>query len=546
MAENEVVLQEVAAEEPKKKYDPEKGIKPYLYDGKRKFNISKFNTADVGDFDSREDAVEEFVDNLHRINVLQQKLYAERKEGVIFVFQAMDAAGKDGVIRTVFSTLSPHGVKEFCFKVPSAEEASHDFLWRFYAALPPRGSISIFNRSYYEDVLVGKVHELYKNKIRPDRLNDYDVIKLRYQLIKNYEKTLYLTGTRVVKIFLNVSKDEQGRRFIARIDTPKKNWKLSSGDLKEREYWDQYMDAFESMVNTTSTKDSPWYVVPADHKWYARLVVSRIVLQTLLEIDPQYPTIAPEEWDAAMANRQAILDSISDKEADNADGSSEFSKTGDIAAGILLDEEAQKAAEKREKIKDEGFRNVEKLLAKGIMVKTPADIIGTFGDEKAKKEEEKLAKKVAKEAKKLEKASKLPSPALMEIYEKFGIICSVKLRKPMRKFLKAVNEIEERGEKANLLSICSSLDIRPSEYEPILQDVVALELAETDAEGNVSLTENGKNNLFADKESRKNEERFKKFLGTLSESELNDFVSLCDSAVAPENKPEADNDIVEL
>ncbi|MBQ4255901.1 MAG: polyphosphate kinase 2 family protein, partial [Bacilli bacterium] len=241
------------------------GMSDYCYDGSKVFNVSKFDTSATGEFSNREEAVDEFINNLVFINKAQQKLYSERKEGVIFVFQAMDAAGKDGVIRTVFSTLSPHGVKEYCFKVPSAEEKSHDFLWRFWSALPPKGFISIFNRSYYEDVLVGKVHAFYKNDIVPDRMKRVDIIKQRYHQIKDYEHYLYSTGTRIVKIFLNVSKDEQARRFISRIDTPRKNWKVSPGDLREREYWDDYMEAFEKMINQTSTKDSPWYVVPADH-----------------------------------------------------------------------------------------------------------------------------------------------------------------------------------------------------------------------------------------------------------------------------------------
>lgn len=272
-------------------------LNKYKYTGNEKFNIKEFETNDRGEFGSRENAIEEFVSNLREINILQQRLYSERKEGVIFIFQAMDAAGKDGCIRTVFSTLSPHGVKEYCFKTPSAEELSHDYLWRFWSALPAKGNISIFNRSYYEDVLIGKVHELYKNQSVPDRLKGVNVIKKRYKEINDFENYLYNNGTRIVKIFLNVSKDEQARRFISRIDVPRKNWKISEGDIKEREYWDEYQDAFETMINKTSNKNCPWYVVPADKKWYARLIVSRIVLETLKEINPQFPTVKNEEFE---------------------------------------------------------------------------------------------------------------------------------------------------------------------------------------------------------------------------------------------------------
>ena len=288
-------------------------IKKYRYTKKNSFDIKKTKTNDKGEFESREYAVDEFIENLKEINLLQQKLYAERKEGVIFIFQAMDAAGKDGCIRTVFSTLTPHGVKEYCFKTPSVEESSHDYLWRFWSALPAKGNISIFNRSYYEDVLIGKVHKLYENQIVPDRLKGVDVIKKRYKEINDFEKYLYNNATRVVKIFLNVSKDEQAERFISRINTPRKNWKVSEGDIKEREYWDEYQDAFETMINNTSSENSPWYVVPADHKWYARLIVSRIVLETLKEINPDFPTVDDEEMKKMKDYRESLVASMSKK-----------------------------------------------------------------------------------------------------------------------------------------------------------------------------------------------------------------------------------------
>lgn len=288
-------------------------IEKYKYTKKNSFDIKKTKTNDKGEFKSREYAVDEFVENLKEINLLQQKLYAERKEGVIFIFQAMDAAGKDGCIRTVFSTLTPHGVKEYCFKTPSVEESSHDYLWRFWSALPAKGNISIFNRSYYEDVLIGKVHKLYENQIVSDRLKGVDVIKKRYKEINDFEKYLYNNATRVVKIFLNVSKDEQAKRFISRIDTPRKNWKVSEGDIKEREYWDEYQDAFETMINNTSSENSPWYVVPADHKWYARLVVSRIVLETLKEINPDFPTVDNEEMERMKGYKENLIASMSKK-----------------------------------------------------------------------------------------------------------------------------------------------------------------------------------------------------------------------------------------
>ena len=363
------------------------GIARYAYKGKRSFDIAKFDCADTGEFKNREEAVDEFVDNLLAINKKQQKLYSERKEGVIFVFQAMDAAGKDGVIRTVFSTLSPHGVKEFCFKVPSSEEKSHDFLWRFWSALPARGFISIFNRSYYEDVLVGKVHAFYKNDIVPDRVKNSDVIKSRYRIINDFEKFLYDTGTRVVKIFLNVSKNEQARRFISRIDTPKKNWKISAGDLKEREYWDDYMEAFESMINETSTKNSPWYVVPADHKWFARLLVSRIVRKTLEDIDPQYPPLDEKTSASLQDYRQTLIESLGDEEYHEQEKQpKEFSDPSLIPAGMIQQDMLNKQQESDEKIKKSGFKAVRKLLAENYMIRSMTDIMDAIAEEDEEEE----------------------------------------------------------------------------------------------------------------------------------------------------------------
>lgn len=364
------------------------GISKYAYKGRRHFDIASFDASDTGGFKNRGEAVDEFVENLLYINKTQQKLYSERKEGVIFVFQAMDAAGKDGVIRTVFSTLSPHGVKEYCFKVPSSEERSHDFLWRFWSALPARGFISIFNRSYYEDVLIGKVHSLYKNDIVPDRVKNADVIEERYRHIVNFEDYLYSTGTRVVKIFLNVSKDEQARRFISRIDTPKKNWKVSSGDLKEREYWDDYMKAFEDMVNATSTKTSPWYVVPADHKWFARLLVSRIVKKTLEEMAPQYPPLDEATEKSLQEYREKLVASLGDKEILPAEKQpKEFSDPSLIPAEALQHELLDKQQEDDEKIRKTGFKAVRKLLASNVIIRSMDDIMDAIAEEKPEEED---------------------------------------------------------------------------------------------------------------------------------------------------------------
>ncbi len=281
-------------------------MEKYKFDSSKKFDVHDFDCADKGKFKDRSEVAEEFAKNLEKIYEYQQKLYAEQKEGIIFVFQAMDAAGKDGAIRAVLSTLSPQGVSEHSFKVPSSEENRHDYLWRFWDALPEKGSISIFNRSYYEDVLVQKVHKIYEKNSYADRIDRDRIIDKRYDQICNFEKYLWENSIRVVKIFLNVSKDEQARRFISRIDTPKKNWKFSGGDVDERAFWDEYMDAYETCINRTATKNTPWYVVPADHKWYARLIISRIVLQELKNMDPKWPVL-PDEEKSQLQNYRDLL-----------------------------------------------------------------------------------------------------------------------------------------------------------------------------------------------------------------------------------------------
>ena len=327
----------------------------YKYDGKRKFNVHSFDCADTGEFSKRHEAIEEFTENLEKINEYQQKLFAEQKEGIIFIFQAMDAAGKDGAVRAVLSCLSPQGVSEHSFKVPSAAENRHDYLWRFWNAIPEKGSISIFNRSYYEDVLVQKIHKIYEKNNYADRIDKDTIIEKRYEQIRNFEQYLWENSIRVVKIFLNVSKDEQARRFISRIDTPKKNWKFSSGDIDEREYWDDYMDAYETCINRTARKDTPWYVVPADHKWFARLVISRIVLSELESMNPKWPALGEEEMAKLKSYREVLAAKTEPQENTDEDDGKKL-KPSDTAVGIALKNDRQALSEKK-------FR---KLLKKSI------------------------------------------------------------------------------------------------------------------------------------------------------------------------------------
>ena len=282
-------------------------FKKYVFDGTKKFVISKTSTDETSLCKDRKDAEAKMQKNCEEIDALQEKLYAEKKEGVIFLFQAMDAAGKDGTIRAVLSALSPHGVHEVAFKAPSSEELAHDYLWRVASKTPAKGEIAIFNRSHYEDVLIGKVRELYRSQANARRIDLDKVIVNRYEDIKNFEEYLYHNNVRTVKIFLNVSKDEQARRFLSRIEEPEKNWKFSGSDYDERAYWDAYQEAFESAINATSTTHCPWYVVPADHKWYMRYIVSEIILATLKEMDPRFPEVTKERLETFAGYKEEIL-----------------------------------------------------------------------------------------------------------------------------------------------------------------------------------------------------------------------------------------------
>lgn len=285
-------------------------IKKYRYDGSEKFDIAKVSTDETSEEQDRGKAEARMAENFRKIAELQERLYADKKEGVIFLFQAMDAAGKDGTIAAVLTCLSPHGVKESAFKSPSSEELAHDFLWRIAKEVPRKGEIAIFNRSQYEEVLIYKVKKLWESQARAERIKEEDILKNRYQDIVNFEEYLWHNSVRTVKIFLNVSKKEQAKRFLSRIEKPEKNWKFSASDFEERKYWDAYQEAFEDAINKTATKDCPWYVVPADHKWYMRMVVSEIILDTLKEMDPRYPAVTKErlaEFDGYRQKLQAEL-----------------------------------------------------------------------------------------------------------------------------------------------------------------------------------------------------------------------------------------------
>jgi PPK2 family polyphosphate:nucleotide phosphotransferase len=240
---------------------------------------------------------------------MQDVLYAQDKWSLLLIFQAMDAAGKDGAIKHVMSGVNPQGCQVFSFKAPSSEDLDHDFLWRCQKHLPERGRIGIFNRSYYEEVLVVRVHEqILKSQKLPEKLITKDIWEERFQDIRNFEKYLNRNGTIVLKFFLNVSKKEQKERFIERVDDPDKNWKFSAADAKERGYWDDYMHAYEELIKNTSTKKSPWYVIPADNKSYARIAIASAIITALEEMDLEYPKVSAEKIAELNAVKQALLD----------------------------------------------------------------------------------------------------------------------------------------------------------------------------------------------------------------------------------------------
>jgi PPK2 family polyphosphate:nucleotide phosphotransferase len=272
-------------------------------------NVDPDDTLDC-DPDDKDEAEEALKDGVELLSKLQDKLYAQDRWAVLIIFQAMDAAGKDSAIKHVMSGVNPQGCEVSSFKAPSAEELDHDFLWRCAKRLPERGRIGIFNRSYYEETLVVRVHEnfLAAQKL-PTKVKTKDLWQQRFEDIRNFERYLTGNGIVILKFFLHVSKKEQQQRFLARIEDPAKNWKFSINDVHEREHWDQYMHAYEETIKNTATKHSPWYVVPADHKWFTRLVVASAIVETLNGLDLEYPSLSKDELKDLDAARQALLGS---------------------------------------------------------------------------------------------------------------------------------------------------------------------------------------------------------------------------------------------
>lgn len=289
-----------------------KEIEQYLVSPGKDLSLDNYPTSYSGPND-KENGTGQLAEIKEKLNDFQETLYAADSHSVLIIFQAMDAAGKDSAIEHVMTGFNPQGCQVYSFKTPTSEEYEHDFLWRHYKALPERGRIGIHNRSHYENVLICKVHPEY---ILNEKIPGYDEVKKidkefwkkRYESIRNFEKHITDNGTVIIKIFLHVSKEEQKQRFLDRINDPSKNWKFSSGDIAERALWKDYMKAYEEAIAETSTAASPWYIIPADKKWYARLAISQILADTFKSLDLKYPVLGKEEAGKLDEIKQQLLD----------------------------------------------------------------------------------------------------------------------------------------------------------------------------------------------------------------------------------------------
>jgi PPK2 family polyphosphate:nucleotide phosphotransferase len=270
-------------------------LSKYLIKPNKKINLADYSTDSSAKIKSKEQAVSLMEKNIKKMAKLQDMLYADDRYALLLIFQAMDAAGKDSAIKNVMSGLNPQGTQVFSFKQPSAEELDHDYLWRINKSLPERGRIGIFNRSHYEEVLIIRVHNAVgRQKIHPSLIGE-DIWKNRYRQIRDFERYLYENGTITLKFFLHISKEEQKNRFLKRIEDPTKNWKFSSSDLKERALWEEYQSVYSEAISATSTKNSPWFVIPSDKKWFSRYVISEAIVKSLESLDISYPVMNEEQ-----------------------------------------------------------------------------------------------------------------------------------------------------------------------------------------------------------------------------------------------------------
>src|SRR5215212_9150949 len=261
----------------------------------KKIQLKDYDPDYTGEFENKEQAETKLAEDVLRLAKFQDVLYAQNTYALLIIFQALDASGKDSTIKHVMSGVDPQGCQVFTFKSPSAEELDHDYLWRSMKALPERGRIGIFNRSYYEEVLVVRVHpEILRSQQLPPESKGPDIWQRRFEEINDFERYLTRNGISVLKFFLNVSKEKQRERFLKRINTPEKNWKFSLNDVKERSFWDDYMAAYEDAFNHTSTEEAPWYIIPADHKWFMRAAVADVIINKLESMNLSYPTVSDE------------------------------------------------------------------------------------------------------------------------------------------------------------------------------------------------------------------------------------------------------------
>jgi PPK2 family polyphosphate:nucleotide phosphotransferase len=282
--------------------------KSYRIDDGKHFRLKDFDPADTAHWHSVDEAKEHLLKDIKRMEELQSMLFAQDRWSLLLIFQAMDAAGKDGTIKHVMSGVNPAGCQVHSFKAPSDAELQHDFLWRTTNNLPERGHIGIFNRSYYEEVLVVRVHpEVLNGEKVPPALITKDIWKERFEDIHSFERHMARNGTVILKFFLHLSKKEQKKRFLARLDEPEKHWKFSEADIHERECWDDYQDAYEDMIRHTASKHAPWYVVPADNKWFTHLVVAAAIVETLEELDLSYPKVDAAKLKEIAAARRNLL-----------------------------------------------------------------------------------------------------------------------------------------------------------------------------------------------------------------------------------------------
>ena len=270
--------------------------------------LADFDPTQTADFTNKDDAQEKLCADVKHLSALQDIFYAASRYALLIIFQGMDAAGKDGAIRHVMSGVSPQGVDVYSFKQPSTQELSHDYLWRCANVLPERGRISIFNRSYYEELAIVRVHGSLLERERLPLSSDAEVWQDRYEDIVAFERHLVRNGTLILKFFLHLSKDEQRKRLLERIDLPEKNWKMSAADIHERAFWDSYERAYEQLLTHTSSEAAPWYIVPADHKWFTRAVVADVIVARLRALDLTYPSVTPEQQAQLRLDRKQLAD----------------------------------------------------------------------------------------------------------------------------------------------------------------------------------------------------------------------------------------------